>query len=425
MTAIDRSVKPAREAAFPHHGKPALLRSINALSALLEVRSGPITATQLSESTGLSRTAADSVLSGLVRQGWLVKTAAPIPPEGSPPGRPAARYAFNAGAGSVVALDIGAHHISAAVADLQGRVIALKTIEADEDAPAADRLESAHALVADTLAEAEVAHGSIALVAVGSPGVINEGRVVHFGGNGMPGWIDTDIQQFFASVFDCHVRVEGDCALGALAEKWIGVAQPFDSVVYVLSGIRTGAAVITEGKLQRGAHGGVGLIGELPELRWREIEDEAYGSGIYRRNRPPRDEVFKRALLNDARARAVVDDFAAVLALGISAMALAVDPDAVVIGGASSPYVHQIRDRIEEDVRRRCPIAPPVLVSTLDSNAVVMGAVRLALVLIEDLLRAAVQAGDPLPSPDALPTLARYQGLRPPRQAASEAIGSY
>jgi predicted NBD/HSP70 family sugar kinase len=418
---MDRALKPAREAAFPHHGKPALLRSINALSALLEVRSSPITATQLSESTGLSRTAADSVLSGLVRQGWLVKTAAPVPPEGSPPGRPAARYAFDARAGFVLAVDIGAHHISAAVADLQGHVLALKSVRADEDAPAIDRLESACGVVDDTLAETGVAREAIASVGVGSPGVIDEGCVVHFGGHGMPGWIGTDIQRFFGGVFDCHVRVEGDCALGALAEKWIGAAQPFENVVYVLSGIRTGAAVISEGKLRRGAHGAVGLIGELPELRWREIEDEAYGGDVYKRDRPPRDELFRRALLNDARARAAVDDFAAVLALGISAMALAVDPDAVVIGGASSPYVHQIRDRIEEAVRRRCPIAPPVLVSTLDSNAVLMGAVRLALLQIEDLLRSAVQAGSPLPPPSALPTLARDQGLRPAGRAVSEA----
>ena len=413
-----RSVKPAREAAFPQHGKPGLLRGINALSALLGVRDSPITATQLSESTGLSRTAADSVLSELVQQGWLVKSAAPVPPEGSPPGRPAARYSFNALAGSVLAVDIGAHHISAAVADLQGHVVALESIEADEGAPAVNRLESARTLVYDTLAAAGMARGSIASVAVGSPGVIDEGRVVHFGGNGMPGWIGANIQDFFASLFDCHVRVEGDCALGALAEKWIGAAQPFDSVVYVLSGIRTGAAVISKGELQRGAHGAVGLIGELPELRWRELEDEAYGSDVYKRDRPPRDELFRRALLNDARARAAVDDFAAVLALGISAMVLAVDPDAVVIGGASSSFVHQIRDRIEADVRRRCPIAPPVLVSTLDSNAVLMGAVWLALLQIEDLLRATVQAGDPLPSPTALWTLARDQGLR----AVSEAV---
>jgi predicted NBD/HSP70 family sugar kinase len=403
---MDRKLKSARQPAFPNHGKPTLLRSINALSALVEVRDRAITATQLSALTGLSRTAADSVLTGLVQDGWLVKTASPVPPEGSAPGRPAALYEFNAGAGSVLAVDVGAHHISAAVADLQGHVTALRSVPADEDAPANERLALACDVLETTLAEAGVARRSIASVAVGSPGVINDGQVLHFGGNGMPGWIGTDIQSFFAGLFDCHVRVEGDCGLGALAEKWIGAAQPFDSVVYVLSGIRTGAAVVTDGKLQRGAHGAVGLIGELPELRWREIEDEAYGRDAYKRDRPSRAELFKRAHLNDVRARAAVDDFADVLALGISAMVLAVDPDAVVIGGASSVHVHQIRDRIEDDVRRRCPIAPPVLVSTLDSNAVLMGAVRLALMQIEDILRAAVQAGDPLPQPDALPGLA-------------------
>jgi predicted NBD/HSP70 family sugar kinase len=418
---VDRKLKTGRQPAFPNHGKPTLLRSINALSALLEVRHRPITATQLSASTGLSRTAADSVLTGLVQEGWLAKTAAPVPPEGSAPGRPAALYEFNAGAGSVLAVDIGAHHISAAVADLQGRVTALTRVPADEEAPASDRLALACSVVDTALAEAGVARRSIASLAVGSPGVISDGRVLHFGGNGMPGWIGSDVQGFFASLFDCDVRVEGDCGLGALAEKWIGAAQPFDSVVYVLSGIRTGAAVVTDGKLQRGAHGAVGLIGELPELRWREIEDEVYGRDVYKRDRPSREELFKRALLNDSRAQAAIEDFADVLALGISAMVLAVDPDAVVIGGASSVHAHQIRDRIEDDVRRRCPIAPPVLVSTLDANAVLMGAVRLALLQIDDLLRAAVQAGDPLPQPAALPTLGRQQGLRPRRRSVSTA----
>ena len=418
---MERKLKPVRQSTFPNHGKPALLRSINALSALLEVQQRPITATQLSSLTGLSRTAADSVLAELVEDGWLVKTTAPVPPEGSAPGRPAALYEFNTGAGAVLAVDIGAHHISAAVADFQGGVKALRSVPAEEQAPAADRLQLACAVLDGVLADAGIARGSIASLAVGSPGVIDDGRVLHFGGNGMPGWIGTDIQGFFADLVDCHVRVEGDCGLGALAEKWIGAAQPFESVVYVLSGIRTGAAVISEGKLQRGAHGAVGLIGELPELRWREIEDEVYGRDAYKRDRPPRDELFKRALLNDARARAAVDDFASVLGLGISAMVLAVDPDVVVIGGASSVYAHQIRDRIEDEVRRRCPIAPPVLVSTLDSNAVLMGTVRLALLQIEDILRSAVQAGLPLPQPSGLPDLARQQGLRPRRRSFSTA----
>ena len=407
---MERKPDSVRQPAFPHHGKPTLLRSINALSAVLEVRRRPVTATQLATLTGLSRTAADSVLAELVQDGWLVKTTAPVPPEGSAPGRPAALYEFNAGAGWVLAVDIGAHHITAAAADLQGRVIALRSVSADEDAPAPDRLELACEVLDATLAEAGTERSSIAAVAVGSPGVISEGRVLHFGGNGMPGWIGTDIQAYFGSLFNCQVSVEGDCGLGALAEKWIGAAEPFDSLVYVLSGVRTGAAVISDGKLQRGAHGAVGLIGELPELRWREIEDEAYGRDAYSRGRPSREELFERAHLNDARARAAVDDFADVLALGISAMVLAVDPDAVVIGGASSVHAHQIRDRIEDGVRRRCPIAPPILVSTLDSNAVLMGAVRLALVQIEDILRSAVQAGDPLPQPSAL------VGLTPPRR---------
>jgi predicted NBD/HSP70 family sugar kinase len=418
---VDRKPKSGGQQAFPNHGRPTLLRSINALNTLLRVRDRAATATQLAAWTGLSRTAADSVLTELVQEGWLVKTAAPVPPEGSAPGRPAALYEFNAGSGSVLAVDIGAHHISAAVADLEGRVIALRSAPAAEQAPASDRLELACTVLDAALTEAGVERRSIASLAVGSPGVINEGQVLHFGGNGMPGWIGTDIQAFFTGLFDCHVRVEGDCGLGALAEKWIGAARPYDSVVYVLSGIRTGAAVVAEGKLQRGAHGAVGLIGELPELRWREIEDEAYGRDAYQRARPSRDELFKRALLNDARARAAVDDFADVLGLGISAMVLAVDPDAVVIGGASSVHAHQIRDRIEDEVRRRCPIAPPVLVSTLDSNAVLMGAVRLALIQVEDILRSAVQAGDPLPRPSVLPALARQQGLRRRRRTVSTA----
>ena len=106
---------------------------------------------------------------------------------------------------------------------------------------------------------------------------------------------------------------------------------------------------------------------------------------------------------------AAVDAFSQGLAFGIAALALAVDPEMVVIGGgnvrAGEVLLKPLRRYIDEYTYSRIPT---VGVSSLGNQSVSLGAVRLALDAIDEFLEEAVRgqgdrgaAGFPAPTVEA------------------------
>jgi predicted NBD/HSP70 family sugar kinase len=377
-------------------GSRSLLRRMNSWGILREVMGRPQTMRELAAGSGLSRTAVDAIAADLVEMGWLAPSDAPA--EGRL-GRPAASYSVVPGLGNFLSIDIGANHIYAVVTDLTGAVSGHLTAAVDEGAQAEDRVVSALDVADRLLDSLHLDRRSIWTVAIGSPGAIStDGVVLHFGGAGMPGWIGLDLRARFGREFDGAVIVEGDVALGAQAELTIGAARGRSDVVFVLCGARTSGASIVNGRVHRGVHGAAGIVGEMPELRWAEL-NERYGSSVLSSPRPSRAEIFDLARSGDPVAVAAVNEFADDLAVGAAAMTLAIDPELLVIGGGSSPSADVFMPRFEETLRRICPLPPTVVASVLGSEAVAMGGISLAVNHLGAVLEAAVSQEDAFPGP--------------------------
>lgn len=388
-------------------GSRSLLRRMNSWGILRAVMDHPQTMRDLAANSGLSRTAVDAIVTDLVELGWLV------PWDGSPAGRlgrPAASYRMAAGLGRFLSLDIGANHIYAVVTDLTGQVCGHLTVPTEEEVPAEERVVSALAVADELLASLGLDRSAAWAVAIGSPGAISTaGEVLHFGGTGMPGWIGLDLRERFRREFDAAVLVEGDVALGAHAELAIGAARDRTDVVYILCGARTSGASIVGGKVHRGVHGAAGIVGEMPELRWQEL-NEQYGSSVLATPRPSRQEIFEAARAGDPAAVAAVDEFADDLATGAAALTLAIDPELLVIGGGSSPSADVFLPRFERTLRGIVPLPPAVIASTLGSEAVAMGGISLAENHLRAVLEGAVVARDAFPSPAESMELLRSAG---------------
>lgn len=349
--------------------------------------------------SSLSRTASESVIGDLVKAGWVVDEG-PVASRTATPGRPASVFRMAPDLGFLAGVDIGAHHVSACVADLAGDLLATVRLDAEESADAEERLELALTALRDAADQSEVSLADLWTVTIASPGVIDDGTVVHFGGEGMPGWIGLDIAGWFSAVCDAHVLVEGDSALGAVGELAHGAGKGVSDMVYILSGIRTGAAVVVGGELHRGNRGAAGLVGELPELRWRELELESYGRDAYAGARPDRREIFRRARDGDARARAAVNDFSDALGLGLAAMVLAINPEIVVLGGPNARDGDLFIERLRADIEARCPLPPELRLSPIGSDAVLAGCVRMGEEAIRGALRDSVERRPSFPAPD-------------------------
>lgn len=346
----------------------ALLRQLNTRVTLRALRSTnePATLTQLATTTTLSRQTVDAALSELVRRGWVHE----LPPDQPASGRPARRYAFHHRAGYVLGIDIGAHKALAVVADLSGQVLASHRTELGGDLPAADRLDATKQAADACLDSAGIAPTQLWAAAVGSTGIIRpDGRVRL--STVLPGWTGLNLAGRVADWYGRPTIADNDGNLAALAEHWRGAARTADDIVYVLAGHRTGAALMIDGRVHRGASGAAGEIGALLAVGWEDAPAIlAEGGGA--------DAVFAAAASGSA-AYEIVDRFARVLAQGAAALVLAVDPELVVLGGGYSRSGTTLLEPFRRHLDDFCLSAPHVELSTMGEESVALGGIRCAL----------------------------------------------
>ncbi|MGW3951655.1 ROK family transcriptional regulator [Streptomyces sp. NPDC004752] len=368
-------------------GDPSLLRRINSAVVLHAMRATDCaTLTEIARVTGLSRPTVEGVVEGLIEAGLVVETAAE---EGAArrQGRPARRFRFRAEAGHLLGLEIGAHRVAALLSDLDGRVLGAQAKDVDERAGADERLERVRTAVAELLRRAGVARGALRAVGVGTPGIVEADGTVRLG-TALPQWTGLRLGERLSRSFKCPVLVENDANAAVVAERWKGAATDSDDVVFVLAGLSPGAGALIGGRLHRGYGGAAGEIGAL-HLLGREVTPETLLSTTDQPLHPLDEqavaEVFALAREGDGRARAAVDRFIQRLVHDVAALALALDPELVVIGGWAAG-LDGVLEPLRHELARYCLRPPKVALSLLGESAVPMGALRLALDQVEEQL---------------------------------------
>ncbi|MEW2547639.1 ROK family protein [Streptomyces sp. NPDC047002] len=368
-------------------GDPSLLRRINSAVVLHALRgSTPLTLTDMSGITGLSRPTVEGVVDGLT-EGGLVVEVPPDDGEARKQGRPARRFRFRVEAGHLLGVEIGAHRVSALISALDGRIIGAGRREVSEEADADERLERVRQVVADVLRRTGVARGSLRAVGVGSPGIVEADGTVRLG-TALPGWTGLPLGERLRRSFRCPVVVENDANTAAVAEHWKGVATDSDDVVFVLAGLSPGAGALIGGRLHRGFGGAAGEIGAL-HLLGREATPEALlsttGEPLHPLDEHAVAKVFALAKEGDVRAREAMERFTRRLVHDVAALSLALDPELVVIGGWAAG-LDGVLEPLRGELSRFCLRAPRVELSMLGEAAVATGALRLALDHVEEEL---------------------------------------
>lgn len=385
-------------------GGTVVLRRLNrgaVLDALRRAAPAALRITELTQRTGLARPTVALVVADLVAEGLLVQLA---PGAGRRMGRPATRVALNGAAAQVLGLDIGPHSVTASIADLTGRTLALARRVGG--APhATELLAMVDAAARDALATAGIPAEKIAAVGVGSPGVIDHtshrARLVP----SIPGWEHVDLVEHFRQTFSCPIELDNDANLAALAIH--RARSRGGTVLAVYWGDRIGAGIVVDHRLLRGHSAAAGEIGYIPvDAAGDATQHDGMGpleasigaAAIGRRARSlapdhpesllaaylaegedPAAATFAAAAAGDVRAAELVDLVAGTFARSVAPIVLALDPEAVVIGGGIARAGEGLRAAV---ARRLAPLVlfpPAVELSPLAQNAVVTGAIQVAL----------------------------------------------
>lgn len=239
---------------------PSTARAINDRLALrLLQQEGPLTAGQLKQLTGLSRPTVADLVERLTASGLLTV----VGEAGEQRRGPNAKlYGIVADRAHLAALDVRTEGVSVVVSDLVGRVLAEASLPIGDDTGTGPAVEQAVALVERVAKEAGA--DRLHTVGIGAPGLIDPSTGELRDSSGLPEWHRRLVAALQERLPEARVSVENETNLAALAEQRDGAAQDRDTFVLLWLGHGTGAAVVLDGTLRRGASGGTGEIGFLP-----------------------------------------------------------------------------------------------------------------------------------------------------------------
>ncbi|MFE0174578.1 ROK family transcriptional regulator [Streptomyces sp. NPDC059002] len=361
------------------------LRRLNTTVVLRALhRRSPRTLAELAAGTGLSRPTVEAAVEELAERGLVAESAAR---DGErPPGRPARRFRFRTEAGSVLGVDIGLHKMVLLLADLGGTVIASQRAAIDPELTGSARLGLLRAGMESFLDAHAPRRTAVLARCVGVPGTVGADGVIT--SVVVPEWSGVDLGRLLADGEPGHTLVENDVNLAVLAERWQGAAALAGDVVCVLTGHRVSCSLTIGGRLHRGRRGGAGELGMLPLLGMSTAQEALKWPGERLEGESEVAALARAADTGDPRALAAVADFADRLAPGVAALALAVDPELIVLTGGATPVGRTLVPLLTERLRPMTLNVPRIAVSSLGGRGVALGAVRRALDEVEEELLA-------------------------------------
>ncbi|MFC9508945.1 ROK family transcriptional regulator [Streptomyces sp. NPDC057002] len=405
---------------------PSTARAINDRLALrLLQQEGPLTAGQLKQLTGLSRPTVADLVERLTAAGLI----AVVGEAGEQRRGPNAKvYGIVADRAHLAALDVRTEGVSVTVADLVGRVLAEASVPIGGDMATGPAVEQAVALVERVVKEAGA--DRLHTVGIGAPGLIDPASGELRDSSGLPEWHRRLVAALQERLPEARVSAENETNLAALAEQRDGAARDRDTFVLLWLGHGTGAAVVLDGALRRGASGGTGEIGFLPvpgtttlpsatdceggfhglaasaavvDLAAEhgvpaEPGQEPSTVGVVRaavgvvraavgqvrgveggRSRSEGgDEVLVRPA-SAAPAARFLDALADRLAVGVASVVAILDPGCVVLGGeVGQAGGEELAGRVQDRIARMTPLPTEVRTTTLGGDAVLRGALLTA-----------------------------------------------
>ncbi|MFE6237049.1 ROK family protein [Cellulosimicrobium sp. NPDC057862] len=323
-------------------GTPGLLRTINDRAALeLLLDAGPLTRSQIGDSTGVSRPTASQIVARLEQSGLIEPTGSVQGARGPQATQYAARTDVLVG----LALDVVPDGVRASVVDALGRTLGETTVAAGPDRAAATDVRTARD---EACADAGIPVARVATAVVGVQAAVapRTGDIALVGE--LPGWPRAGLRSHLEDALGIDVRVENDVNLAAIAERDAGRDEQSFALLWLGEGIGMGAWL--DGRVHHGTTGGAGEIGYLPVpaagvddsvnvqdlvggLRLVEICVRAGVPGVTESTSYAAAVAAVREHRDTDAVHELVQDLARRVAIVLQPVVAILEPDAVVLGG--------------------------------------------------------------------------------------------
>jgi glucokinase-like ROK family protein len=362
-----------------------------------------ISRADIARRTGLSRSTVSEIVSLLLPTGLLAEVGVGV----SSGGRRPIVLQFQDDALGILGVDIGAGHVSVALTNLRGTVVAWEHRSHPVRTDPTGTLTLMNELA--TRCVRRWGHKADRLLGIGVavPSPVDLARPDELCDVILPAWRGVSVAAALRKRFDVPVLIDNDANLAALAERWWGLGQGVDEAAYIKVATGVGAGHIIGGRIHRGARGLAGEIGHLAidprgpacvcglrgclttlvgsqALVERALAlRPAYPTSLLTAGELTIGAIEDAALAGDPLALQVVDEAAGHLGIAIANLINLLNPEIVIIGGGLARLGETLLVPLRRAVDLRTLItsvrAATVVTSSLGARAVAIGAATLML----------------------------------------------
>lgn len=384
------------------------VKSFNKHAALDLIRFSELgmSRTDLAERMGLTRAAVSLIVNDLLESKIIFEAES----RSIPSGRPPIVLEINPERGLVGAIDMGATHMSIALADFSARIHQESEFPFDiKDGPQVC-LAKVDESLKKMLMEQGLEISDLSAIGIGVPGpVITEAGMV-VAPPIMPGWDRYPIRASLEKMWKLPITLNNDAELGALGEWAYGAGRGEKNIAYIKVGSGVGAGLILNKQIYGGTMGAAGEIGHLtidengPVCNCGNrgcLEAFAGGHAIAKQGQAlaksgkrtllaniPTDnitasEVAEAARRGDLHAQEILRRAGTYIGIAIAGLINLFNPAVVIIGGGVAQVGDIISGPIRQAVRERAMRASEqsvrITTGTLGRRSILIGATVQAL----------------------------------------------
>jgi predicted NBD/HSP70 family sugar kinase len=377
------------DAIRPAPGSAGSLRVANqrrVLAVLLDRGTDAATQADITRETGLAAATVSTIVRELAAAS-IVDTVA-----GS--GRRGTTVRLARGAGLAAAVDFGHSHVSVAISEMSGEVLAEARRRLSPAHPYTEGLGVAREMLTSLLEGLDAELSDVRNIGMGLPAPLSNNVVMSSAI--LPGWVGINAREAASAALGVDVLIENDANLGALAEHRHGHGRGHANVIFVKVSSGVGAGLILDNQLFRGSAGTSGEIGHLtldeqgPLCRCGSrgcleaytatstaltmMGDQMPGADV--------NAIIESAQQGNVSALRVFEDAGLHLGWGMATITNLLNPDVIIVGGDMSHAGELLLESARLGLRRHVlagTSTTPVCVAELGDRASMIGALVLAI----------------------------------------------
>ncbi|MGM9470862.1 ROK family transcriptional regulator [Pseudarthrobacter sp. YS3] len=327
--------------------------------------SGGLSRVELAQIVGLSPQTISNISRRLLDQHLIVEAGK----EGSGPGKPRTMLRLNPGGMYAIGVHLDPAVTTFVVLDLVGAVVQHSRIKTPGGNDPAAVIATIATQIGQLVADSGVDVAKIAGLGVAAPGPIDLDNGTVVDPPLLPGWDRVELRNALAKATGYSVLVDKDVTSAAVAETWAGGPSGAGSFIFMYMGTGIGCGIVLNDEVVRGTSGNAGEIGHIvvepdgplcdcglhgcvkssaiPQV----LVAEAVAAGILddagsRHTAADVQQSFTKlcdlADAGDAKALAIIDKSAVLVARAVSVVTNTLDVERVVFGG---PFWSRMAER--------------------------------------------------------------------------------